>query len=75
MNISEKAKCHFRQMLEEGYSVESSGRTMCRLEYLSDYFFDFVTYDFVFNYKSETARDEEYEAIITHINSVLPYVA
>lgn len=45
MNISEKSKFHFRQMLEEGYSVESSDRPMSRLEYLSEYFFDFITYD------------------------------
>lgn len=48
MNISEKAKYHFRQMLEEGYLITSnsgSTRTMSRLEYLSDYFFNFVTYD------------------------------
>jgi hypothetical protein len=45
MNISEKAKYHFRQMLEEGYLVESSGGIMSRLEYLSDYIFDFTTYD------------------------------
>lgn len=45
MNISEKAKYHFKQMLEEGYSVESSDRPMCRLEYLSENFFNFVTYD------------------------------
>jgi hypothetical protein len=32
-------------MLEEGYSVESSDRPMSRLEYLSDYIFDFTTYD------------------------------
>jgi len=35
----------FREMLEEGYSVESSDRPMSRLEYLSDNIFNFTTYD------------------------------
>lgn len=45
MSTSEKVKYHFRQMLEEGYSIESSDRPISRLEYLSDYIFDFTTYD------------------------------
>jgi hypothetical protein len=37
--------------------------------------FSSSTYDFSFNYTSEADRDEEYEAVIKHINSDLPYSA
>lgn len=66
----------FRQMLEEGYSIELSyldSTPMSRHQYLSDYIFDFTTYDSAIS--SEMAKQALTICKVINERSMLDYIS